>query len=189
MISGVNFQPGQGDPAQGIKKKPDQGVQEAIKVLSLRLPRVVGAQAMAPAPLLNSQGSGGNPRVDSVVNQVLSRLMPTGDSGIKTPAPMLPGGDQPRDVSPQPGESGTMPPPRFDGGRPSPMLRDLVKPEPRWRPAPGPAAPRFTPGDLPEITPGPDAGMGADPFADLLEYLRRQQPAPSPPSDISDPLI
>lgn len=71
---GVNFQPG----ASGNTMKPSEnGVQEAIKVLSLRLPKVVGARGVAQGPLLQSQGSGGS-RVDSVVNQVLSRMFPTG---------------------------------------------------------------------------------------------------------------
>src|SRR5688572_3321475 len=78
MIGGVNFQPGggpNGNPEQ--PRNGNAGVQEAIKILSLRLPKVVGAQAAAPMALLTSQGGGGN-RVDSVVNQILARIMPTG---------------------------------------------------------------------------------------------------------------
>jgi hypothetical protein len=78
MIGGVNFQPGVGtDPQSQSKPTSGSGVQEAIKVLSLRLPKVVGAQAAAPQALLQGTGAGGN-RIDSVVNQVLARLMPTG---------------------------------------------------------------------------------------------------------------
>lgn len=77
---GVNFQPGmpsasgQGKPRGGTSN--GGGVQEAIKVLSLRLPRVVGAQAISPQALLSSPGGGGS-RVDSVVNQVLAKYFPT----------------------------------------------------------------------------------------------------------------
>ena len=74
---GVNFQPGYGngnDQQRESRPSGGSGVQEAIKILSLRLPKVVGAQAAAPMALLTSQGSGGNPRVDGVVNQVLSRM-------------------------------------------------------------------------------------------------------------------
>ena len=84
---GVNFQPGlsdasnQGKPQGGTNT--GAGVQEAIKVLSLRLPRVVGAQAVSPQALLNSQGGGGS-RVDSVVNQVLAKYFPT--AGTPSPA-------------------------------------------------------------------------------------------------------
>lgn len=204
ILRGVSFQPGTSstqDPTARIVGKR-AGVQEAIKVLSLHLPRVVGAQALAPSPLLNAQGSGGNPRVDSVVNQVWRRMFPTGDPSSGAPAaPMIP----PRVVGPGPGESGTMPvspPVRFDGGQPSPMLRDLIRPEPHWRPAPGPTAPRITPGDTDRGAPMPDrpewaalgAGFGSDSssdapamgptgnsFDDLFEYLRRAAaPMPEP---------
>jgi hypothetical protein len=75
---GVNFQPGSGSGGYGNRPQGgNNNVQEAIKVLSLRLPRVVGAQAVSPQALLSSQGSGGNPRVDGVVNQVLQRMFPT----------------------------------------------------------------------------------------------------------------
>lgn len=74
---GVNFQPGSQDFGQNsgnAKPSSGSGVQEAIRVLSLRLPKVQGANAAIPMPLMTSQGSGGNPRVDSVVQQVLSRI-------------------------------------------------------------------------------------------------------------------
>lgn len=87
---GVNFQPGaQGDGSQPGQARPPQGsgVQEAIKVLSLRLPKVVGAQGATPQALLQGQGSGGS-RVDSIVNQVLSRIMPAGQpQGMPRPQP------------------------------------------------------------------------------------------------------
>lgn len=84
---GVSFQPGQ-QPTQGPNAGSNQGsgVQEAIKILSLRLPKVLGAQAAVPMPLLTSQGSGGDSRVDSVVNQVLRRLPQL----QATPMPMQP---------------------------------------------------------------------------------------------------
>ena len=87
---GVNFQPGsngqQGQNGQGQSRPSGAGgIQEAIKVLSLRLPKVVGAQASAPMPLLTSQGSGGNPRVDSVVNQVMARFAPQGPGQMGQP--------------------------------------------------------------------------------------------------------
>jgi hypothetical protein len=92
MIGGVSFQPGSGETAPGGTKKPQTGVQEAIQVLSLRLPKTVGARAIAPGALLNAQGSGGNPRIDSVVSQVLGRYFPTGatDATGGANAPMVP---------------------------------------------------------------------------------------------------
>ena len=108
MINGVNFQPGGmpgGDPAQ---PKPGQGsgVQEAIKVLSLRLPKVVGAQSAAPQALLQGSGAQGN-RVDSVVQQVLARMMPTGQP---PPSPPQMGGPS--------GQPGPMPSWPWTGGQP-----------------------------------------------------------------------
>ena len=76
---GVNFQPGANsqNDQNGNGQSRSSGIQEAIKILSLRLPKVVGAQAGAPQALLTSQGGGGS-RVDSVVNQIMSRILPTG---------------------------------------------------------------------------------------------------------------
>lgn len=106
MIGGVNFQPGGGDPNQQ-QRSPGAGVQEAIKVLSLRLPKVVGAQAAVPMPLLTSQGSGGN-RVDSVVNQILARIMPTGQPQSQPMATMAP--QQPQAPQGAPSFSGSATP-------------------------------------------------------------------------------
>lgn len=205
MIGGVNFQPGGSDPTKAAPKGNQGSVQEAIKILSLRLPKVVGPRATAPAALLNAQGSGGNTRVDSVVNTVLQRYLPGGEGAGQAPpaAPMIPTG-QGSSFSPGQEPSPTMP------------LSDLMQPQ-------GPTAPRITPGDdqpRPPVigdrptTPGnredvtppsglfppnPDlptydreAGWGQpseavappaptqDPWADLMEYLRRQ---PAPPQE------
>ncbi len=93
MIPGVNFQPGTPGYGEQGPSRPqsgsNQGVQEAIKVLSLRLPKVVGARSVAPAPLLTSQGSGGSPHVDSIVESVLARVFPGRTSPTPT-APMFP---------------------------------------------------------------------------------------------------
>src|SRR3990167_2922620 len=74
---GVNFQPGTDPNGQTDPRRASTPVQEAIKVLSLRLPRVVGANAISPQALLSSPGSGGN-RVDSVENTILQRMFPSG---------------------------------------------------------------------------------------------------------------
>lgn len=72
---GVSFQPGADQfgqsPNGGIRPSSGSGVQEAIKILSLRLPRVLGAQPAVNAPLMNAQP---NSRVDSVVNQVMAKF-------------------------------------------------------------------------------------------------------------------
>lgn len=74
-MTGVTFQPGLADQTTQPRRS-NQGIQEAIKVLSLRLPKVVGAQAIAPSALLQSPGSAGNPRVDSIVESVLQKFFP-----------------------------------------------------------------------------------------------------------------
>lgn len=114
MNTGVSFQPGASDgqsQTQGRSVSPTNSVQEAIKVLSLRLPKVLGARSIAPSPLVNSPGSDGNTRVDSVVNQIMSRMFPTAGGGApEAPAPMIP-----QNQSPEP-TSNTMPiAPTFGG--------------------------------------------------------------------------
>lgn len=102
MINGVNFQPGlqpdrQAQPNSGSNPSgSSQGVQEAIKVLSLRLPKVVGANAVAPSALLQSQGSGGNSRVDSIVESVLRKYFPQAAQGPSQPqGPIMPSAPTP----------------------------------------------------------------------------------------------
>jgi hypothetical protein len=59
MAFGVSFLPG-GDQANGQQNKPPaEPLQQAIQMLSLRLPKVVGAQGIAPGPLLQSRGDPG----------------------------------------------------------------------------------------------------------------------------------
>lgn len=92
MIGGVNFQPGSLQQEQQRRQEQTgsaQGVQEAIKVLSLRLPKTVGAQATVAPQLLNSQGSGGRPHVDSIVESVLAKYFP-GAGEAQASAPMIP---------------------------------------------------------------------------------------------------
>lgn len=193
MIGGVNFQPGQ-IQGGGTQPKPKQGnsVQEAIKILSLRLPKQVGPNALAPAALLNSQGSGGNPRVDSVVNTVMGRMFPTGDAPAPA-APMVPSGPQspiafdgntrPPDNTPlssmMPTAATTGPaPPRFTPGTTVPGPGYELPPD--LRPAPNaPDQPGAAPPVLPAPT-GPSAPPEPtqDPWNDLMEYLRRREPAP-----------
>jgi len=90
ITGGVSFQPGmqaQQPGQRGSGSPASNPVQEAIKVLSLRLPKVVGARGIAPTPLLTSEGSGGNSRVDSVVNQVLARMFGDDPGAAAAPSP------------------------------------------------------------------------------------------------------
>lgn len=71
---GVSFMPG-GDSMYRRQRPGQQGpssvapMQEAIKILSLRMPRVVGANPLAPMSLLGGQGGGGLP--EGLLQQLL----------------------------------------------------------------------------------------------------------------------
>jgi len=77
------------------------GVQQAIKILNLRMPRVQGAAAIAPTLLLNSPGAGGLPQpgrdpiLDAILRGVLGGYAPPQQT-----APSAPGGATPVSVPP-----------------------------------------------------------------------------------------
>ena len=152
MINGVSFQPGSFEQEQQRRQSQNgsaQGVQEAIKVLSLRLPKVVGAQAVSPQALLSSPGGGGNPQVNSLVENVLSQIF--GQQRGKepgAPAPMVP---------PVIGDRAGQSHPYAQPQSPSPA----AAPEPQnyWDLFRPPSVPRIIPGDGPSYTPAPPPGM------------------------------
>ena len=180
---GVNFQPGsnQDEARNGSPRPGASGVQEAIKVLSLRLPKVVGAQGVTPMPLLTSQGAGGNPRVDSVVNQIMQRFAPT--QAPQAPAPQTAGPNFAGDIGAMYSTPPAMPnwptsapstpriiignPPTWGtdadlggNGRPG-GIAEIPNPNPQpWTPPPPPAQ-------------GPSAPGPSEPSADLMDQLRR----------------
>ena len=109
MAFGTNFSPtaanqrertGPGGANNGTRGK----LQEAIKVLSLRLPKVLGAQSLAPGPLLTGPGSGGvNP--DKALAMNLQQQMPAplaaqGPAPVYTPPPMSAGPSAPPPAAP-----------------------------------------------------------------------------------------
>lgn len=76
---GVSFVPGQPSP-QGVaggagQRSPDRGVQEAVQILNLRLPKVYGSRSIAPSPLLTAPGGMGQPAAHgNVVAQALAQM-------------------------------------------------------------------------------------------------------------------
>lgn len=198
MMGGVNFQPGTQDDQQryGNGSRPpgsSQGIQEAIKVLSLRLPKVVGANAVAPNALLSSQGGGGNPHIDSLVDSVLAKYFPQASQG-RAVAPMIPAGGMQRE-QPQQGYGQPMPPqqrPMMPAAAPSTAPRVIVSDPPPNTPPTTPfvgGAPRF-PGQ-PRSGYDTDLSGGGQPpgmFGELpspLPDLRRildWVPEPAPPT-------
>jgi hypothetical protein len=163
---GVSFDPAQEGQYNQQGSGPNassapRGIQEAIKILSLRLPRVVGANAVSPQALLGSPGSAGS-RVDSVVNQIMARYFP---QGVTQPqAPFSPGGGSNQQMpfqSPQtflPPSGGTT----IGGKTPSVKVGNPNAPQgPTQIPGPGQGNPyesiTFTPPPFPQQPPLPPA--------------------------------
>lgn len=82
---GVSFLPGSGEQDQTQRPggvSPRNPVQEAVQILSLRLPKMFGARSIAPAPLLTSPGGMGAPGARDNVSaalMALSGMPPTTD--------------------------------------------------------------------------------------------------------------
>lgn len=117
---GLSFSPsGSGQDAQ--QAQPQSGdlspVQQAIKILSLRVPRNVGAGGITPNALLTSPGAGG---MDIVA--LLRQLMQGGGPGAPTAGPASGGIPNPRVV---PGGGNTPDPVSkrgpFPGSQPGPI--------------------------------------------------------------------
>ena len=143
MPLGLAFQPGVNQP-QGYGGggqpggAPGQAVsplQSAIRLISLRLPTVVGAHALAPQALLNAPGGAGQMPGDSAI-ALLRKLFG-----------MAPGGITGSMAGPSGGGGGDE---RGGGGGGADLLRMLMGGGPSAAPSgfgPSPL-PRFTPGDL-----------------------------------------
>lgn len=88
MAIGVSFLEGLsggGDPREDVNGHAAQ-VQRAIQLLNLRLPRVAGANAIAPGALLNAPG--GMPGMDSALQlQAVMRAMAGMGGPMGAPAP------------------------------------------------------------------------------------------------------
>lgn len=157
---GVSFLPGaQDDNGQhgengrtGASRTP---VQQAIKILSLRLPKFYGAGAIAPAPLLTAAGGMGQPAARGNVSaQALAGLagLPPSMAMPAQAAPTLGGGgtdtmggwaDQERRLNGRP-TIGSVPS--------APSMPSLPSPPPR-----SPGNPSITP-QTPDGGPPPDLG-------------------------------
>jgi collagen type III alpha len=116
---GVSFLPGQsnGMDRNGQGGNATEPIQQAIKVLSLRLPRVLGGGAFAPSGLLQGGGSMGNPFAG--VGPMQGRPLPPGG---------LPGGGgpPPGGGAGSPGGGGSP----FGGGAGNPFAGSMPGPDP-----------------------------------------------------------
>ncbi len=164
MPLGTSYSPlSQEDPTQ---RKPLAGrpVQEAIKMLSLRMPRVQGAQALAPSALLNAPGSQGMSM--EALRKLLQQLS---GGGAATPASAA---------------APSLAPPSL----PSPAVPSLA---PTFPPTPatpsyGGMAPTLAPPAAPSFAPAPTPAIPAAPSlapAETSASWMSPPPAPPPPPE------
>lgn len=73
---GVSFAPTAENAMDANRQGSLEGLPAAIKILSLQMPRFLGAKGLAPDDLLNGQGAGGmDPFASSVMQTLMSTLM------------------------------------------------------------------------------------------------------------------
>lgn len=137
---GITFMPSADNAAQGPQQAGLEGpggsdLAQAFKILSLHLPRVLGAQSLAPKRLLNAQGSAALPSGFNPQAAVIQALLQAMSGGVERPIATFPG----------------------DTGGQSPDLRDFFAGE-------NPRAPTFpTTPPPPKVTPGGGGGEGKVP--------------------------
>jgi hypothetical protein len=76
---GVSFAPTLDNAEESGERAAREGLPAAIKMLSLRLPRVLGAKAPVAAPLLQSQGMAGLGQAEQQLFQALTRILGGGN--------------------------------------------------------------------------------------------------------------
>ncbi len=164
---GLSFAPLANNAPTGATGQPQANaapLQEAIRLLSLRLPRQVASRGLAPSSLLTAPGSAGLPGTSGAptIEEFLRRLL----MGFGTPG-------QP--TNPYPGTGGPEPMP---GAYPAPAMS---APEPMMGGAPSPSmsAPEPRPtSPLPRVTPGQTAPSGSGTPQMMPDYLTPPPPNP-----------
>lgn len=161
---GVSFLPGadqQTNGGNGRPGAPQDRVQEAIQVLSLRLPKVFGARAIVPGALAMGPGGMGQPAAKgNVAAQALAQMagLPPGMAPPSLPAPMpLPPMAPPPQSAPVFGVPDTP-----DRRRPDSIIR---------------VPPVFAPPPAPPMTPGPVVKF-PDPHQPPPQSVPEPPPAP-----------
>ncbi len=177
---GVSFLPGSETPSRHPSGDATGGsdLAQAIKILSLRLPRVVGARAIASPRLLTSPGAAGIPGANphAAVFEALLKSI-AGGGGMSSPG--MPGPSTPS-------EPWTPGPDRGAPWTPGPTPPTIPPPFPL-------PAPHITPGIVPpggSFAPGPDRAN--TPLPPPIEIPRQPEPPPgiwnpSPPEP--DPVM
>jgi len=145
MAIGVSFLPGQQQGQAGAgtgTADPQEAVSQAIKILSLRLPRVVGAGAIASPALLNAPGaagvSGSGMNIDRLVQMILQGILP---GSAVSGAAATPGGSE---ISPTLAQifAQTRPSGAMTGAQTGPPSTGVPAPA---APSPSPWTPRIEP--------------------------------------------
>ena len=169
---GISFSPFADDKGANTNPRgPQVSPQEAIRVLSLRVPRVVGAGSPIPQALLNAPGGaafggGGNASMGGGQASMGGGQAPSGSGmGLEELLAMLFGQRRPAittpslpiDQSPGGGPTGGTFPPMVPGAGDRPAPQPSPAPPPKFTPIEPPAAPEPMPWDAPAT---PVAGVG-----------------------------
>jgi hypothetical protein len=92
---GLSFLPGANGPSRNEAGPAGGRLEDIVRILSLRLPKVLGARAIAPEALLTSPGgsalpsgggTGGDPIADMIAQSVLQNMPSAGAVGTANPA-------------------------------------------------------------------------------------------------------
>lgn len=197
---GITFMPTADAQAEGPRRGQMEGdLQQAFKILSLNLPRVQGARALAPQRLLESPGASGFPgtnphaavfeallKASAGGRQDLFNAIPQPGTGGPAPTPMPSGSSAPtataapvarQSYDPAPPAPATTPIARpYDAGPASLPQPTAAPPPPHIMPSQGPgAAPYAGPTHEPTSTTGvkpwgSNEGLGQ---SDAIDYLNR----------------
>jgi hypothetical protein len=117
-LSGIFFAPIRRESETAGNRPVAAPIQEAIKVLNLRLPSVVGARALAPAALLHAPGGAGLATGGMNLEEFLRRLFGQGRPGPRAALPNRPGVPSLPLTLPSPSPSfSSAPPPRIGPGQ------------------------------------------------------------------------
>jgi hypothetical protein len=160
---GVTFIPSAQNAAMGPRQGAMEGpggsdLAQAFKILSLHLPRVLGAQSLAPKRLLTSSGSGALPSGFNPQAAVIQALLQAMSGGGNV------------------GPIATYPDAQPDTSR---GLQDFFRNEnPRTPPVTEPPPPKVTPGGekgIADPVPWADASVSAPPSAPFGAPMRRDR--------------
>lgn len=144
---GLSFSPTSDQTNAQSKQQTGSGlspVQDAIRILSFRVPTVLGASAVSPLVGLGSQPIGGGAPIDSALMQEWLRRLFGGEAGGGFGSAGQPGTGLP------PAPSGGAPPP-------TPPPPSVIVNQPRAVPGPPDQTP---PEPMPSPFPGGGGGMG-----------------------------